>query len=81
MFEWGSWELVLIFVVMLLVIGPKELPGLAYSVGNWLRYFRNLLKGLRHDLDMMQQQQRQPPSSSQAPEAAAKGEDNAKDNG
>lgn len=35
------WELVLIFVVALIVLGPQRIPKIAYRLGRWLQYFRN----------------------------------------
>ena len=36
MFDIGFQELVIIFVVALLVFGPKQLPELAKTMGKWL---------------------------------------------
>ncbi len=36
MFDIGWSELVLIGVVALIAIGPKELPGVLRSVGHWM---------------------------------------------
>ena len=40
MFGIGSMELVVILVVALLVLGPKNLPGVARSIGKVLGEFR-----------------------------------------
>lgn len=48
MFDIGFTEIVLIVVVALLVVGPKEFPGLVKQVGSWLgnvRQFANSVKG------------------------------------
>lgn len=42
MFEIGFWELVMVGVVALLVVGPAQLPELARTAGRWVgkaRYF------------------------------------------
>ncbi|MDX1252745.1 MAG: twin-arginine translocase subunit TatB [Gammaproteobacteria bacterium] len=47
MFDVGFWELVVVGVVALLVIGPKELPAVMHKVGQWVgktRYFVNAVK-------------------------------------
>lgn len=47
MFDVGFWELVVVGVVALLVIGPKELPAVIHKVGQWVgktRYFVNAVK-------------------------------------
>jgi len=36
MFDIGFQELVIIFVVALLVVGPKKLPELAKTMGKWM---------------------------------------------
>lgn len=36
MFEIGFWEIVLIGVVALVVVGPKDLPVLMRTVGTWV---------------------------------------------
>lgn len=47
MFDVGFWELVVVGVVALLVIGPRELPAVIHKVGQWAgktRYFVNAVK-------------------------------------
>ena len=41
----GLSELLVIFVVALLVIGPKRLPEVARGLGEALRSFQDALKG------------------------------------
>jgi sec-independent protein translocase protein TatB len=54
MFDIGFWELCLIFVVALLVVGPERLPGVAYRAGKWFaasqRFFRNAYSELEKEL-------------------------------
>lgn len=47
MFDIGFWELVVVGVVALLVIGPKDLPAMIRTVGKWtgkMRHFANAVK-------------------------------------
>lgn len=47
MFDIGFWELMLVGVIALLVVGPERLPGLARTAGIWIgrmRYFVNNVK-------------------------------------
>ncbi len=47
MFDIGFWELVVVGVVALLVIGPKDLPAMIHTVGKWtgkMRHFANAVK-------------------------------------
>jgi sec-independent protein translocase protein TatA len=46
----SSWELILIFMVVLLFFGAKRLPGLAKSLGKSLREFKNATSGIENDL-------------------------------
>jgi sec-independent protein translocase protein TatB len=50
-FDVGFWELVLIFVVALIVVGPERLPGLARTVGLWLGRARRFLASVKADID------------------------------
>jgi sec-independent protein translocase protein TatB len=54
MFEVGFWELVLVVVVALLVVGPERLPKMAYEVGLWYgrlqRYARNARFQIENEL-------------------------------
>ncbi|MEQ6340771.1 MAG: Sec-independent protein translocase protein TatB [Gammaproteobacteria bacterium] len=47
MFDIGFWEIVVVGVVALLVIGPKDLPAMIRTVGKWtgkMRHFANAVK-------------------------------------
>lgn len=46
MFGLGFGELVLIFLIALIFIGPKKLPELAKGLGQGIRDFQNAAKGL-----------------------------------
>ena len=49
MFGIGMTELLVIFVIGLLVLGPKRLPGLARSLGRSLAEFRRASNDIRRD--------------------------------
>jgi len=49
MFDVGFWELGLIAVVALLVIGPERLPGVARTVGFWIGKTRNFVSSVQSD--------------------------------
>ena len=58
MFEVGFTELLLIFALALLVLGPQKLPKLAQQVGRWVgraramaRQFRDQLEEEAHNLE------------------------------
>lgn len=53
MFDIASTELLLVAVVALLVIGPKDLPRAMRFVGNWIAKARGVARHFRSGLDEM----------------------------
>ena len=51
MFDIGFWEITLIAVVALLVVGPKEFPSLVRNIGRGLGKVRGFLSSVKSDLD------------------------------
>lgn len=51
MFDIGFWELVLIGVVGLIVIGPERLPEVARTVGKYVGRMRRFVSKVRDDID------------------------------
>jgi sec-independent protein translocase protein TatB len=51
MFEIGFWELALIGVVALIVVGPEQLPGLARKAGFWLGKARRMIAEVKAEVD------------------------------
>lgn len=51
MFDIGFWELLLIGVVALLVVGPEKLPGLARTAGHWVGRARRFVSSVKADID------------------------------
>ena len=51
MFDIGFFELVLIAIVALLVIGPERLPHVAKSAGLWLGKMRGFVTSVKADID------------------------------
>ncbi len=51
MFDIGFWELVVVGIVALLVVGPDRLPGLARTSGRWLGKVRRLVDSVRADIE------------------------------
>jgi sec-independent protein translocase protein TatA len=46
----GPLELVIVLVIVLIIVGPKKLPGLGRSLGSGMREFKDSLTS-RHDAD------------------------------
>ena len=51
MFDIGFWELMIIGLVALLVVGPERLPKLAYTAGKWLGKGRSMLSAVKTEID------------------------------
>lgn len=51
MFDLGFWEIALIIVIGLLVLGPEKLPRAARSVGLWVGKARRTLAEVKRDID------------------------------
>lgn len=53
MFDIGAPELLLIGIIALLVVGPKDLPRLLRTVGNWVGKARATARHFRTGVDAM----------------------------
>lgn len=51
MFDVGFWELVMVGVIALLVIGPKDLPRVARMAGLWVGRARRTLSSVKEEID------------------------------
>ena len=51
MFDVGFWEIFLIMILALVVIGPERLPGAARTVGLWVGKTRRYIEGVKSDVE------------------------------
>ena len=56
MFDIGFWELIILFGLGLIILGPERLPKVAMQLGNWAgqarRMARTLTSQIRDELDV-----------------------------
>jgi sec-independent protein translocase protein TatB len=50
-FDVGFWEILIIMVVALLVVGPERLPRLARTVGLWVGKARGFVRSVKEEID------------------------------
>ena len=46
----GMWEIILIFLVVLLMFGAKRLPEIGSSLGKGIREFKGSVREIEHEL-------------------------------
>lgn len=51
MSEAGLWELIIIFVLALLILGPERLPVVARKVGYWIGKTRRFVNSVKSDVE------------------------------
>lgn len=51
MFDFGFWELAIVLVVALIVVGPDKLPGLALKIGRWVGKAKQYIRTVRADIE------------------------------
>ncbi len=51
MFDIGFWELAIIGVVTLIVVGPERMPALARTAGKWVGRLTRFISSVKSDID------------------------------
>lgn len=51
MFDIGFWELVIIALVALVIIGPERLPEFARDAGRWVRKIRDFIQNAKREVE------------------------------
>lgn len=51
MFDIGFLELLVVFVVALLILGPERLPGAAKTAGLWVRKIRRSIQSVQREIN------------------------------
>ena len=69
MFGMGHWEILIIFVVILLIFGAKRIPEMAQGLGKGIREFRTAMRDVQEEIDVnppANQKAQQPPTQTVA---------------
>lgn len=51
MFDFGFWEVILILLIALIVVGPERLPVLARTTGLWLGKAKRIISDVKTEID------------------------------
>lgn len=51
MFDFSVWEMAIVLVVALLVVGPDKLPSLAAKIGRWVGKAKRVIMTVRADIE------------------------------
>jgi len=69
----GTWEILLILVLVLIILGPGKLPGIARTMGRTIRAIRKASSDLTTAVSKeLEAQENAPPSSKPAGESTIK---------
>ncbi len=52
MFGLGQWELLLIFLVVLLLFGARRIPEMAQGLGKGIKEFRKAMRDVQEEVDI-----------------------------
>lgn len=66
----GGWELVLVFLVVLLLFGAKRIPEIARGLGRGIREFKDATDDVKKELTLSNPPQQVQPPTQQPTEAA-----------
>ena len=51
MFDFGFWEILMVVLVALIVVGPERMPGLARTAGLWVGKAKRMIADVKSEID------------------------------
>lgn len=69
----GIWELLLIFLIVLLFFGAKRLPEIGGSLGKGIREFKQSVKGLDEEVKELPEGEASASETSASPDSGEEG--------
>ena len=51
MFDIGFWEISLIFIIALIVVGPERIPALAKTAGKYIGKLKSFVNNVKSDVE------------------------------
>jgi len=51
MLDFGMWEIAIILVITLIVVGPEKMPALARKAGLYVGKFRKFISKIKNDIN------------------------------
>lgn len=69
MFGMGHWEILIIFLVILLIFGAKRIPEMAQGLGKGIREFRSAMRDVQDEIETAGT-----PQTNQPPQQVARGD-------
>ena len=51
MFDFGMWEIAIILIITLIVVGPEKMPALARKAGLYVGKFRIFVSKIKNDIN------------------------------
>ena len=52
MFGMGHWEILILFLVILLIFGAKRIPEMAQGLGKGIKEFRKAMRDVQEEIDL-----------------------------
>lgn len=71
----GMWELIFLFMVVLLLFGAKRLPEIGASLGKGIREFKGSLREIEGELKLPPEQEKPPTPQAKAPRTESSEDD------